>query len=74
MSFFVEEESYYTINAKPNCKECDGKGIITYHVDQDWTERSPCYVCFPDDRGAKAAKAWWADTSKPVRPKEISYP
>jgi hypothetical protein len=73
MSFFVQEKDHYKKNAKPECRECKGQGIIDYHVDQDWIEQGPCIKCFPDDEGAQRITEWWASRSH-FRPKIIDQP
>lgn len=73
MSFFVASEQFYKKNAKRDCTECKGKGVVEFHVDQDDMNRAPCIKCFPDDAGAKRAEVWWKGITSAPRPQYIHY-
>lgn len=44
-----QSEVYYEKNAKSDCKECKGLGLVVEYHSQDDAKHEPCETCFPDD-------------------------
>lgn len=53
------DEKWYNENAKKGCRECEGKGMISYQNDDFGFNPAPCHVCFPNDSWAIQANVAW---------------
>jgi hypothetical protein len=59
----VQNEEWCRANAKADCLECGGMGIVSYPSLQSLEQRAPCPECFPLDPEAQAARRRYRDES-----------